>query len=132
MSNGLVVKKVSGAESPKFIVLVKISVWDLAYDFPTCEQSFVVLDIQDTKRVLEKVEGDYKELVDAIARDYEEEGVKEAIKDINVDIQGLLEDLEHELLDSAFNGDNFNYGNTRTQVNAYTQYEVEVRRIEVI
>lgn len=131
MSN-VIVKKVSGAETPKFIVMVKISVWDLAYDFPTCEQSFVVLDEQDTKRVLEKVEKDHKELVDAIAKDYEEEGVKEAIKDINIDTQGLLEELEHDLLDNAFNGDNFNYGNTGTQVNAYTQYEVEVRRVDVI
>lgn len=130
--NNVIVKQVSGAETPKFIVLVKISVWDLAYDFPTCEQSFVVLDEQDTKRVLEKVGKDYKELVDAIAKDYGEEGVKEAIKDINIDTQGLLEELEHDLLDNAFNGDNFNYGNTGTQVNAYTQYEVEVRRIGVI
>lgn len=130
--NNVIVKQVSGAESPKFIVLVKISVWDLAYDFPTCEQSFVVLDEQDNKRVLDKVEKDYREFVDAITKDYGEEGVKEAIKDINLDTQGLLEELEHDLLDNAFNGDNFNYGNTGTQVNAYTQYEVEVRRIDVI
>ena len=132
MNNNVIVKKVSGAETPKFIVMVKISVWDLAYDFPTCEQSFAVLDEQDSKRVLERVEKDHKELVDAIAKDYGEEGVKEAIKDINIDIQGLLEELEHDLLDNAFNGDNFNYDNTGTQVNAYTQYEVEVRRIDVI
>lgn len=132
MNNNLVVKKVSGAESPKFIVVVKISVWDLAYNSPMCEQSFVVLDIQDINRVLERVEKDYRELVDDIAKDYEEEGVKEAIKDINLNIQGVIEELEQDLLDNAFNGDNFNYGNTGTQVNPYTQYEVEVRRIEVI
>lgn len=130
--NNVTVKKVSGAETPKFIVLVKISVWDLAYDFPTCEQSFIVLDEQDNKRVLDKIEKDYREFVDAITKDYGEEGVKEVIKDINSNIQGLLEEIEHDLLDNAFNGDNFNFGNIITQVNAFTQYEVEVRRIDVI
>lgn len=130
--NDLVVKKVSGAETPKFIVIVKISVWDLAYDFPTCEESFVVLDEQDNKRVLDKVEKDYREFVDAVTKDCGEEGVKEVIKDINSNIQGLLEEIEHDLLDKAFNGDNFNFDNTITEVNAFTQYEVEVRRIDVI
>ena len=130
--NNLVVKKVSGAESPKFIVLVKISVWDLAYDFPVWDTDFVVLDIQDTKRVINKIEHSYKDLVDGIIKDYEEEGVKEAVKDIDLNIQGLLEEVEYNLLDDAFNGDNFNFGNDVAQVNAYTQYEVEVRRIGVI
>lgn len=132
MNNNLAVKKVSGAEIPKFIVLVKISVWDLAYDFPVWDTDFVVLDIQDTKRVINKIEHSYKDIVDGIIKDYEEEGVKEAIKDIDLNIQGLLEEVEYNLLDDAFNGDNFNFGNDVVQVNAYTQYEVEVKRIGVI
>ena len=129
--NNLVVKRVSGAESPKFIVVVKISVWDLAYDFPMCEQSFVVLDVRDTKRVIHRLEQSYKDLVDGIIRDYKEEGVKEAIKDINLNTQELLEEV-YRLMDDAFNEEVFEYGSTYIAVNAYTQFEVEVRRIAVI
>ena len=131
MNNNLVVKKVSGAESPKYIVRVVVSVWDLAYDFPVWDTDFAVLDYRDTKRVIEKIEHSYKDLVDGIIRDYEEEGVKEAIKDINLNTQELLEEV-YRLLDDAFNEEVFEYSNTYTAVNAYTQFEVEVRRICVI
>ena len=129
--NNLVVKKVSGAETPKYVVRVVVSVWDLAYDFPVWDTDFVVLDIRDTKRVIHRIEQSHKDLVDGIIRDYKEEGVKEAIKDINMNTQELLEEV-YQLLDEAFNEDVFEYGNTYTAVNAYTQYEVEVRRIAVI
>ena len=129
--NNLVVKKVSGAETPKYVVRVVVSVWDLAYDFPVWDTDFVVLDVRDTKRVIHRIEQSYKDLVDGIIRDYEEEGVKEAIKDINMNTQELIEEV-YRLLDEAFNEDVFEYGNTYTAVNAYTQYEVEVRRIAVI
>ena len=130
--NDLVVKQVSGAETPKFIVMVKISVWDLAYDFPVWDTDFAVLDSLDIKRVIHRIEQSYKDLVDGIIKDYEEEGVKEAIKDINLNIQGLLEEVEYRLLDDAFNRDDFEYENTSIEVNPYTQFEVEVRRIDVI
>lgn len=129
--NNVIVKQVSGAELPKFIVLVKISVWDLAYDFPVWDTDFAVLDYRDTKRVIHRIEQFYKDLVDGIIRDYKEEGVKEAIKDINLDTQELLEEV-YRLLDGAFSKDEFEYSNTYIAVNAYTQYEVEVRRICVI
>lgn len=129
--NNLIVKKVSGAESPKYVVRVVISVWDLAYDFPVWDTDFAVLDYRDTKRVIEKIEQHYKGLVDDIIRDYKEEGVKEAIKDINLNTQELLEEV-YRLMDDAFNEEVFEYGNTYIGVNAYTQFEVEVRRIEVI
>lgn len=129
--NDLVVKKVSGAETPKYVVRVVVSVWDLAYDFPVWDTDFVVLDVRDSKRVIHRIEQTYKDLVDGIIRDYEEEGVKEAIKDINMNTQELIEEV-YQLLDEAFNEDVFEYGNTYTAVNAYTQYEVEVRRISVI
>ena len=127
----VIVKKVSGAESPKFIVIVKISVWDLAYDFPVWDTDFVVLDVRDSKRVIHKLEQSYKDLVDGIIRDYKEEGVKEAIKDINLNTQEMLEEV-YRLMDDAFNEEVFEYGNTYIAVNPYTQYEVEVRRIWVI
>lgn len=129
--NSLVVKQVSGAESPKYIVRVVVSVWDLAYDFPVWDTDFAVLDYRDTKRVIHKIEQSHKDLVDGIIRDYEEEGVKEAIKDINMNTQELLEEV-YRLLDEAFNEEVFEYGNTYIVVNPYTQYEVEVRRIAVI
>lgn len=129
--NDLVVKKVSGAETPKYVVRVVVSVWDLAYDFPVWDTDFVVLDVRDTKRVIHRLEQSYKDLVDGIIRDYEEEGVKEAIKDINMNTQELLEEV-YRLLDEAFNEDVFEYSNTYIAVNAYTQFEVEVRRICVI
>lgn len=130
--NDLVVKKVSGAETPKFIVLVKISVWDLAYDFPIWDTDFAVLDSLDIKRVIHRIEQSYKDLVDGIIKDYKEDGVKEAIKDINLDIQELLEEVEYHLLEDTFNEGVFEHGNTYIAVNAYTQFEVEVRRIGVI
>ena len=129
--NDLVVKKVSGAETPKYVVRVVVSVWDLAYDSPVWDADFVVLDVRDTKRVIHKLEQSYKDLVDGIIRDYKEEGVKEAIKDINLNTQELIEEV-YRLLEEAFNEDVFEYGNTYTAVNAYTQYEVEVRRIAVV
>lgn len=129
--NDLVVKKVSGAETPKYIVRVVVSVWDLAYDFPVWDTDFAVLDVRDSKRVIHKLEQAYKDLVDGIIRDYKEEGVKEAIKDINMDIQELLEGV-YRLLDGAFNEEEFEYSNTYIAANAYTQFEVEVRRIDVI
>ena len=129
--NDLVVKKVSGAEMPKYIVRVVVSVWDLAYDFPVWDTDFVVLDVRDSKRVIHKLEQAYKDLVDGIIRDYKEEGVKEAIKDINLNTQELLEEV-YRLMDDAFNEEVFEYGNTYIAVNAYTQFEVEVRRICVI
>ena len=129
--NNLVVKKVSGAETPKYVVRVVVSVWDLAYDFPVWDTDFAVLDVRDSKRVIHKLEQAYKDLVDGIIRDYKEEGVKEAIKDINLNTQELLEEVYH-LLDIAFNEDVFEYSNTYIAVNAYTQFEVEVRRICVI
>ena len=129
--NNLVVKQASGAELPKYVVRVVISVWDLAYDFPVWDTDFAVLDYRDTKRVIHKIEHNYKDLVDGIVRDYEEEGVKEAIKDINLNTQELLEEV-YRLLDDAFNEDTFEYSNTYIAVNAYTQFEVEVRRMGVI
>lgn len=129
--NDIVVKKVSGAESPKHVVRVVISVWDLAYDFPVWDTDFAVLDYRDTKRVIEKIEQHYKDLVNGIIKDYEEEGVKEAIKDINLNTQELTEEV-YRLLDGAFNEEEFEYSNTYIDVSAYTQYEVEVRRIDVI
>ena len=129
--NSLVVKKVSGAETPKYIVRVVVSVWDLAYDFPVWDTDFVVLDVRDSKRVIHRIEQFYKDLVDGIIRDYKEEGVKEAIKDINLNTQELLEEV-YRLMDDAFNEEVFEYGNTYIAVNAYTQFEVEVRRIGVI
>ena len=129
--NNLVVKQVSGAESPKYIIIVKISVWDLAYDFPVWDTDFAVLDLRDTKRVIHKLEQSYKDLVDGIIRDYKEEGVKEAIKDINLNTQDLIDEV-YRLLDEAFNEEVFEYGSTYIAVNAYTQYEVEVRRVDVI
>ena len=90
-----------------------------------------MLDYRDTKRVILKLEQSYKDLVDGIIRDYEEEGVKEAIKDINLNTQELIEEVYH-LLDVAFNEEGFEYSNTYIAVNAYTQFEVEVRRICVI
>ena len=129
--NNIIVKQVSGAETPKFIVMVKISVWDLAYDFPVWDTDFAVLDSLDIKRVIHRIEQSYKDLVDGIIRDYEEEGVKEAIKDINLNTQEIIEEV-YRLLEEAFNEEVFEYGNTYIAVNAYTQYEVEVRRIDVI
>lgn len=129
--NNLVVKKVSGAETPKYVVRVVVSVWDLAYDSPVWDADFVVLDVRDSKRVMHKLEKSYKDLVDGIIRDYEEEGVKEAIKDINLNTQELIEEV-YRLMDDAFNEEMFEYGNTYIAVNAYTQFEVEVRRICVI
>ena len=130
--NDVVVKQVSGAESPKFIIMVKISVWDLAYDFPVWDTDFAVLDVRDTNRVIYKIEQSYKDLVDGIIKDYEEDGVKEVIKDVNLDIQDLLEEVEYHLLEDTFNEGVFEHGSTYIAVNAYTQYEVEVRRIDVI
>ena len=131
MKNNLVVKKVSGAETPKYVVRVVVSVWDLAYDSPVWDADFVVLDVRDSKRVIHKLEQAYKDLVDGIIRDYKEEGVKEAIKDINMNTQELIDEV-YRLLDIAFNEEVFDYSNTYIAVNAYTQFEVEVRRICVI
>ena len=54
------------AETPKYVVRVVVSVWDLAYDFPVWDTDFVVLDYRDTKRVIHKIEQSYKDLVNSI------------------------------------------------------------------